>query len=101
VFLLFSVQFSGTSPSEPVLKFFFNEKKSNLIMILILGRYNKWSRELPQTPWILAGERKLESSVQELISDPLLEFTKAESNENLLFVSSPTPITNGHSHNLF
>ncbi|XP_014250796.1 putative tRNA pseudouridine synthase Pus10 [Cimex lectularius] len=46
--------------------------------IFIAGRYNKWSRVLPQTPWILGGERKMESSVQELICDPILELTKAQ-----------------------
>ncbi|XP_077622593.1 tRNA pseudouridine synthase Pus10 isoform X3 [Crocuta crocuta] len=43
------------------------------------GRYNKYSRNLPQTPWIIDGERKLESSVEELISDHLLAVFKAES----------------------
>ncbi|GAB5569640.1 tRNA pseudouridine synthase Pus10 isoform X1 [Prionailurus iriomotensis] len=42
-------------------------------------RYNKYSRNLPQTPWIIDGERKLESSVEELISDHLLAVFKAES----------------------
>ncbi|XP_078494575.1 tRNA pseudouridine synthase Pus10-like [Ciona intestinalis] len=36
--------------------------------VFVAGRYNKYSRTLPQTPWILDGKRKLESSVQELIS---------------------------------
>ncbi|XP_054721554.1 tRNA pseudouridine synthase Pus10-like [Uloborus diversus] len=33
------------------------------------GRYNKYSRELSQTPWVVDGERRMESSVSELISD--------------------------------
>ncbi|GFS76017.1 tRNA pseudouridine synthase Pus10 [Nephila pilipes] len=33
------------------------------------GRYNKYSRELSQTPWIVDGERKMNSSVNELITD--------------------------------
>jgi len=37
----------------------------------IAGRYNKFSRELPQTPWILDGKRVMESSVEEMIADPL------------------------------
>lgn len=45
----------------------------------LAGRYNKYSRNLPQTPWIIDGERKLESSVEELISDHLLTTFKAES----------------------
>uniref|UniRef100_A0A2K5DHM6 tRNA pseudouridine(55) synthase n=1 Tax=Aotus nancymaae TaxID=37293 RepID=A0A2K5DHM6_AOTNA len=47
--------------------------------IFVAGRYNKYSRNLPQTPWIINGERKLESSVEELISDHLLTVFKAES----------------------
>ncbi|KAM5227610.1 LOW QUALITY PROTEIN: tRNA pseudouridine synthase Pus10 [Ctenodactylus gundi] len=47
--------------------------------VFVAGRYNKYSRDLPQTPWIIDGERKLESSVEELISDHLLTVFKAES----------------------
>ncbi|XP_049640718.1 tRNA pseudouridine synthase Pus10 [Suncus etruscus] len=47
--------------------------------VFLAGRYNKYSRNLPQTPWIIDGERKLESSVEELISDHLLTVFKAES----------------------
>lgn len=32
------------------------------------GCYSKFSRNLPQSPWFIAGERKGESSVEELIS---------------------------------
>uniref|UniRef100_A0A8C0Z6D3 tRNA pseudouridine(55) synthase n=1 Tax=Canis lupus familiaris TaxID=9615 RepID=A0A8C0Z6D3_CANLF len=46
--------------------------------VFVAGRYNKYSRNLPQTPWIIDGERKLESSVEELISDHLLAVFKAE-----------------------
>ncbi|KAJ7422947.1 putative tRNA pseudouridine synthase Pus10 [Willisornis vidua] len=42
-------------------------------------RYNKYSRNLPQTPWIIDGERKLESSVEELISEHLMAEFKADS----------------------
>ncbi|XP_007670231.1 tRNA pseudouridine synthase Pus10 isoform X1 [Ornithorhynchus anatinus] len=47
--------------------------------VFVAGRYNKYSRNLPQTPWIIDGERKLESSVEELISDHLVTMFKAES----------------------
>lgn len=36
--------------------------------LIVAGRYSKWSRVLPQTPWFIDGERKLDSSVEELIS---------------------------------
>ncbi|KAF6202819.1 hypothetical protein GE061_003224 [Apolygus lucorum] len=38
----------------------------------VAGRYNKYCRDLPQTPWLLNGERKMESSVEELISGPIV-----------------------------
>lgn len=38
----------------------------------VAGRYNKFSRTLPQTPWVIDGERRMESSVEELIAGPLL-----------------------------
>ncbi|XP_036852531.2 tRNA pseudouridine synthase Pus10 isoform X2 [Manis javanica] len=46
--------------------------------VFVAGRYNKYARDLPQTPWIIDGERKLESSVEELISDHLLTVFKAD-----------------------
>ncbi|XP_031560971.1 putative tRNA pseudouridine synthase Pus10 [Actinia tenebrosa] len=46
--------------------------------ILLAGRYNKYSRTLPQTPWIIDGERMLESSVQEKICDILLSKVQAD-----------------------
>nr|XP_008119303.1 PREDICTED: putative tRNA pseudouridine synthase Pus10 isoform X1 [Anolis carolinensis]XP_008119304.1 PREDICTED: putative tRNA pseudouridine synthase Pus10 isoform X1 [Anolis carolinensis] len=47
--------------------------------IFVAGRYNKYSRMLPQTPWIIDGERKMESSVEELISEHLMAVFKADS----------------------
>lgn len=47
--------------------------------IYIAGRYCKYSRDLSQTPWILAGERKSEMSVQEYIADPIQQAIKADS----------------------
>ncbi|XP_071438297.1 tRNA pseudouridine synthase Pus10 isoform X2 [Pithys albifrons albifrons] len=47
--------------------------------VFVAGRYNKYSRNLPQTPWIIDGERKLESSVEELISEHLMAAFKADS----------------------
>ncbi|KAM8878467.1 tRNA pseudouridine synthase Pus10 isoform 2-T2 [Spinachia spinachia] len=40
--------------------------------IFIAGRYNKFCRSLPQTPWVIDGERRMESSVEELIAAPVL-----------------------------
>ncbi len=41
------------------------------------GRYNKFSRELPQTPWVIDGERRMDGSVEELIAAPLLSSFRA------------------------
>ncbi|XP_053316912.1 tRNA pseudouridine synthase Pus10 [Spea bombifrons] len=47
--------------------------------VFVAGIYNKYSRTLPQTPWVIDGERKMESSVEELITDHLMAVFKAES----------------------
>lgn len=39
--------------------------------IFIAGRYNKYSRELPQTPWILDGQRVMPTSVEELMLETI------------------------------
>jgi len=46
--------------------------------ICIAGRYNKYSRILSQTPWIVNGVRRGETSVHELISGPLKKFTRGD-----------------------
>jgi tRNA U54 and U55 pseudouridine synthase Pus10 len=45
-----------------------------------VGRYNKFSRTLSQTPWVIDGERRIKSSVQEIISENLQAVSKAEGN---------------------
>lgn len=47
--------------------------------VMVAGRYVKLSRRLPQSPWIFDGVRKLESSVEELISARLLTAFGADS----------------------
>uniref|UniRef100_A0A7N9AYX2 tRNA pseudouridine synthase Pus10 n=1 Tax=Mastacembelus armatus TaxID=205130 RepID=A0A7N9AYX2_9TELE len=46
--------------------------------VFVAGRYNKFSRSLPQTPWLIDGERRMESSVEELIAAPLLAAFRAD-----------------------
>ncbi|KAG8231956.1 hypothetical protein J437_LFUL008876 [Ladona fulva] len=46
--------------------------------IYVAGRYNKFSRVLSQTPWVIDGERRVESSVQELICTCLIRESKAQ-----------------------
>ncbi|XP_062400205.1 putative tRNA pseudouridine synthase Pus10 [Sardina pilchardus] len=49
------------------------------VSAFVAGRYNKFSRDLPQTPWVIDGERRMESSVEELIAAPLLNAFNSES----------------------
>ncbi|XP_075059962.1 tRNA pseudouridine synthase Pus10 [Mixophyes fleayi] len=51
----------------------------NHASVFVAGRYNKYSRTLPQTPWVIDGERKMESSVEELITEQLMTVFKADS----------------------
>ena len=46
--------------------------------IYIAGRYNKYSRDLSQTPWVVDGERRTASSIEEMICVHLKESTKAK-----------------------
>lgn len=48
------------------------------MQIFILGRYNKYSRNVSQTPWIIDGERVHEGSVEELIADQVLPLMQAD-----------------------
>lgn len=61
--------------------------KNNLIKFCHnKGRYNKFSRNLCQTPWVIDGAKHMETSIQELICDHLLPFFKAESMQKLLIL---------------
>ncbi|XP_032679813.1 putative tRNA pseudouridine synthase Pus10 [Odontomachus brunneus] len=53
--------------------------------IFVGGRYNKLSRELSQTPWFVNGEKKVETSVQDLLCNSIAEAVKAGS---IKFLSS-------------
>ncbi|KAL5111375.1 tRNA pseudouridine synthase Pus10 [Taenia crassiceps] len=54
--------------------------------LVIAGRYAKLSRILPQTPWFIDGERKLDSSVEELIAAQVI--TAFGPHTTFTFVSS-------------
>jgi len=40
--------------------------------VYVAGRYNKYSRVLSQTPWVIDGVRKTPDSVEELIGNPFV-----------------------------
>ena len=45
---------------------------------VLSGRYLKFSRELSQTPWLIGGKLKCESSVEQLIAKELMPVLGAE-----------------------
>lgn len=65
-------------PSVPVEAVLIASVKWQRDALYMAGRYNKYSRELPQTPWFVEGERKMGSSVQELLCEILNQSVRAE-----------------------
>lgn len=45
----------------------------------VAGRYNKYSRNLSQTPWLIEGVRRSEFSVEELLTDAVMKEFRADS----------------------
>lgn len=73
--------FKKCFPSPPVIPPKFIEYKCVSCKhnsVFLAGRYNKYSRNLSQTPWVIDGERRMDSSVQEIISDPLVSICRAD-----------------------
>ncbi|XP_063426477.1 tRNA pseudouridine synthase Pus10-like isoform X2 [Mytilus trossulus] len=56
-----------TPPSPPKSSCNFLDIKCSHEPVFVAGRYNKYSRELSQTPWFIEGKRKGVSSVEEEI----------------------------------
>ncbi|XP_062558792.1 putative tRNA pseudouridine synthase Pus10 [Armigeres subalbatus] len=55
--------------------------------IFLAGRYNKISRELSQTPWVIDGKRKMENSVQEIMTSVIGPYFGVPE-DSLIFSSS-------------
>lgn len=90
---------STTSVNEAVAALSFEEYQQNLFFlspvnencgfeieffhkpVFIGGRYNKLSRVLSQTPWIVDGKRKSESSVEELICEKITALVRCDSHK--------------------
>ncbi|XP_071996682.1 tRNA pseudouridine synthase Pus10 isoform X2 [Engystomops pustulosus] len=66
-------------PSSPKTTCQVIDIQCNHASVFVAGRYNKYSRTLPQTPWVIDGERKMESSVEELITEQLMTVFQADS----------------------
>ncbi|PNF36173.1 putative tRNA pseudouridine synthase Pus10 [Cryptotermes secundus] len=71
-------QFFPSPPPVPTAPVTFDSITCTHNSLFIAGRYNKFSRTLSQTPWVIDGERRIKSSVQEIISENLQAASKAE-----------------------
>lgn len=70
--------FYPVPPCVPTSEISYSGISTQHASVYIAGRYNKFSRVLPQTPWVINGERKLEGSVEELISVFMKEAVRAQ-----------------------
>ena len=55
---------------------------------IAVGRYNKYSRTLSQTPWIIDGSRKTESSIEELVCTKIQTLFRADGKNGLDIMKS-------------
>lgn len=70
--------FYSIPPSVPSHELLCHEVDVNQSPMYCAGRYNKYSRTLPQSPWIIRGKRRFNTSVQELFSKDVQNLFKAE-----------------------
>jgi len=68
---------SVKSPPERVTKLSTYNIEYYRASVYVAGRYLKFSRELSQSPWVIEGERKGSTSVQELICNHIMTNFKA------------------------
>uniref|UniRef100_A0A8C5HLC3 tRNA pseudouridine(55) synthase n=1 Tax=Gouania willdenowi TaxID=441366 RepID=A0A8C5HLC3_GOUWI len=64
-------------PAQPTRCCYLPDIQCLHLSVFIAGRYNKFCRSLPQTPWLIDGERRMESSVEELIAEHVLSAFRA------------------------
>ena len=74
-------------PKAPINPIKFDEVTFAGPTIFLAGRYNKYSRELSQTPWVVGGKRLSELSVEEIIVSSVLSYFKV-SESSVTFMSS-------------
>ncbi|XP_041838703.1 putative tRNA pseudouridine synthase Pus10 isoform X2 [Melanotaenia boesemani] len=65
-------------PKQPTSRCISRDVQCLHMSVFVAGRYNKFCRSLPQTPWVIDGERRMESSVEELIATPILSAFRAD-----------------------
>ena len=68
----------GLLPLKPVASFSDLDIQYEYGHVFVAGRYNKYSRSLSQTAWIIDGVRRGESSVEELITQQVLDLYQAD-----------------------
>ncbi|KAJ4444726.1 hypothetical protein ANN_06523, partial [Periplaneta americana] len=71
-------KFFPSPPPVPAASVTYDNVTCSHNSMFMAGRYNKFSRTLSQTPWVIDGERRMESSVQEIICESLQITSKAE-----------------------
>ncbi|KAG8014529.1 putative tRNA pseudouridine synthase Pus10 [Nibea albiflora] len=64
-------------PAQPTSSCISQDIQCLHVSVFVAGRYNKFCRSLPQTPWVIDGERRMESSVEELIAEAILSSFRA------------------------
>lgn len=76
-----SIFIGGINITKMILELFINNYGIALNFLhsfTISGCYNKFSRKLSQTPWFINGEKKVDTSVQDLLCNLIAETMKAE-----------------------
>lgn len=71
-------EFAGLKLESPNSYFSLDSLNFSNEPLYLAGRYNKFSRKISQTPWVIEGERKITESVQEMITDSVSKFIKAD-----------------------
>lgn len=63
-------------PTEPIHSMHLDKVTFTGPTVFLAGRYNKFTRDLSQTPWILGGKRLMEDSVQEIMVRQIASYFK-------------------------
>ncbi|XP_074105412.1 pseudouridine synthase 10 isoform X2 [Cotesia typhae] len=69
----------STPPSQPLVHAIMDKVKCTRESLFVGGRYMKLSRKLSQTPWFVNGQKKMETSVQDILCNVIVNYTRAES----------------------
>ena len=59
-------------------KIWSHDDKMLMIVICVVGRYNKYCRHVSQTPWLVDGGKKTNTSIEEVICENANQHIKAK-----------------------